>query len=115
MAQVFDEPEGMEFKYDYSNYGMKAYDKAVKDHIAKLKTWCEEHNASNGKLVGETISFQVADGYAQYMIFSTKPLRVIHMSMADGYNADPILIRGLRVSDVKDLIKRDQAMKKLFS
>lgn len=58
------------------------------------------------ELVGEIIKFQVADGYAEYMVKKVKPLQLIHLSDGDAWQADPILIRGLRVDDVRQIVRR---------
>ena len=38
-----------------------------------------------GKNVGEIIRFAVADGYAEYMVLSMKPLKLIHLPLMDTY------------------------------
>lgn len=38
-----------------------------------------------GKNVGEIIQFPVGDGYAQYMVVSMKPLRLIHLELGDAW------------------------------
>ena len=40
-----------------------------------------------GKNVGETIRFQHADGYAEYMVFSMKPLKLIHLNVGDAWDS----------------------------
>lgn len=111
MAKAFAEPEGYEYQFDnvVSNYAQ-----AEKNHYERLKKWCKENTDSKSPLVGETIQFSVADGSAVYMVFSTSPLHLIHSSYGDGYQAHDALIRGLRVSDVKEQVERAKTMAKLF-
>jgi len=40
----------------------------------------------NGKKVGWIARFPVADGCAQYMIASLKPLELVHMPLGDAWN-----------------------------
>jgi hypothetical protein len=63
----------------------------------------------------ETIKFGVADGYAIYAVLSMKPLTLMHIPYMDGYHADPILLRGLKASDVEKRLLGEKKMKEFFS
>jgi hypothetical protein len=87
--------------------------KADKQYDATLKAAADTARAKHpGDMVGETISWQIADGYATYMVVKQKPLMVAHVNSGDGYQVDPIMIRGLRVSDVRERVARDKAFYK---
>ena len=80
-----------------------------------LGRWATEARAKNeGILVGEIVRWQIADGYAQYMVMSQKPLKLAHINEGDGYAVDSALIRGLRLVDVMGMINREHALKALF-
>ncbi len=68
-----------------------------------------------GTLAGEVVGWPRADNYARYMIVSEKPLTLIHIDSGDGYAVEAALIRGLRLADVRAMVKRDRAMSELFS
>jgi hypothetical protein len=68
-----------------------------------------------GGICGEEIAFQIADGYARYLVKCERPLTLIHIDIGDGYQADPILIRGLRLKDCQAMIERSRFMAELFS
>ena len=90
--------------------------KADKQYNEGLKAAADAARAKNpGDMVGETLSWQIADGYATYMVVKQKPLMVAHVDAGDGYQVDPIMIRGLRLSDVRERVGREKAMAKLFS
>ena len=65
-------------------------------------------------LVGKVVRFQIADGYAQYMVMEVKPLSLIHLDILDGYRIQPFAERGLNLSDIKAQVKMDEAFEALF-
>jgi len=108
------ETTGIEVPHDWS----LPYDrvKADKQYDETLKAAADAARAKNpGDMVGETLHWGVADGSAVYMVVKQKPLLVAHVNVGDGYRVDPIMIRGLRLSDVRERVARDKAMAKLFS
>jgi len=74
-------------------------------------------NAEFNKLCAErdVISFPVADNYAHYIVVSRKPLTLQHVAYMDSYHVHEALIRGLRLADVDDMIRREKAMHELFA
>lgn len=94
-----------------------AYFEAVKDHRTELAEWCKNYNPEdNSTLIGETVSWPVADGRAEYMVLGTKGgLSLIHLNYSDGYHIDPVFERALRVSDIREAVKREKAINQLFS
>lgn len=81
------------------------------------KVWTARQDAKMAEIEAQypVIRFQVADGYAQYAVYSRKPLQLIHIPYGDAYQADPILLRGLRASDVTAMLEREKRLKKLFA
>jgi hypothetical protein len=120
-ATVYSTPEGLDapefdaFMKGDGGFDGDAYFKACAEHCERVAAWCRENSGSKNDLVGKTISFPVADGRAEYMVYTTKPLALIHLPYVDGYQADPILLRGLRVTDVRDLVERSERLASLFS
>jgi hypothetical protein len=92
----------LEIPYDFN----LSWDEATKKYDAALDAAAKAARAKNpGDMVGETIKWGVADGYAVYMIVKQKPLIVQHVDWGDGYRVDPIMIRGLRLSDVRQKVE----------
>lgn len=67
----------------------------------------------SGEVVGGLLRWQVGDGYAIYRVVREKPLTVEHIPIS--YTADPALIRGLRLSDVRWMLEQRRTLKRLFS
>jgi len=81
--------------------------------MAKFKLWAQK--CSDDKLTGETIRFQVADGYAVYGIVREKPLHLCHINEGDGYQIPDAHIRGLNLADVREMIRCEKALAELFA
>ncbi|MFA7219047.1 MAG: hypothetical protein WC119_00785 [Synergistaceae bacterium] len=114
MATAFRPIKGMDFNFDYSNFSLEAYNKATDEYIARLRKWVMKNTDSKDSIVGEMIRFPVADGYANYMIYRTKPLQLIHVAIGDAWEADRCLIRGLRLQDARGRVKNAKAISKMF-
>ncbi len=92
------------------------YHENDKNYEKALEAAAKAARAKNpGDMVGETIKWGVADGYAVYMIVKEKPLTVQHVDHGDGYRVDPIMIRGLRLSDVRGRVAQEKRIAELFS
>lgn len=82
----------------------KTYLETLKDMLVKRKP--------TQKLVGEIIKFQVADGYAQYMVASMTPLELVHIPLGDAW--DFHYAHRLTKKDVEEKIKNQKALEELF-
>jgi hypothetical protein len=78
---------------------------AQKEEIANVKQEIKLLRAANPKnpLIGKIMRYPAADGYAQYLICSTKPLILQHVKIGDAWLASGMEIRGTRLQDVKML------------
>lgn len=107
MATVYNPPEEIPWeKPDYRNYDFRKEQLREKEYANKLAAWCKAR--CKGDCVGEIIDKVVADGYAQYMVESEKPLRLIHLPFGDGYSAGAVWERGLRLTDVRQMVKNNR-------
>ena len=110
MAKVFLLPSGFEApKFDWQN--IEQYEKDCFELVERLKKWCIERN--NQKNVGEIIKFQVADGYAEYMVASTNPVELIHLPFWDAWQSETAPL--MTAKAIQDKIDQALAMAKLFS
>jgi len=73
----------------------------------KLDPWAKD-------LTGAMLRFPIGDGYAFYQVVKTKPLQVMHISYGDAWRVDDIMIRGLRLDDVREELRRERSLAKLF-
>lgn len=112
MGKVYRPPE--EFKVpEYSDYrdNFKAYHKACDEYAERLQQWARDNG--KGSLAGEMVRFQVADGYAQYIVFSLRPVKLIHVDVSDAYQFQ--YAHRLTAQDIKEQIRREKALDELFS
>lgn len=85
----------------------------AREHM-KENVLCAGHPIGSGKLVGETIQFQIADGYAVYMVANENPLNLLHINYGDGYQIPDAHARGLNLTEIRRMVKSEKAMNKLF-
>jgi len=88
------------------------------EYDAKVQKWLEDlksgyRKLAKGDLVGETVRFQIADGYAQYMIVKERPFTVAHLDILDGYSALGATIRGYRLQDARAQVEADRRWQQL--
>jgi len=74
--------------------------------LAKLERQADA--LPEGEVVGAVLHFPVADGSACYLVTKARPLTVQHIPFGDAWHADPALLRGLNLTDVKQRIKRSR-------
>ena len=117
MAKAFAPPEEVgDFEFDFSNYDHNKYDAAETTYTARLKAALPKYSKTpEDPIVGEIVRTPRADGYAQYLVLSTRPLELVHLPVGDAWRADPAWIRGLRLSDVRKMIEDDKELHALFS
>ncbi len=121
MAEVFTTPEGFRDPPQYEGgegtmqEAFEALRKAEEEWLAELVEWCLTHTDSHSELIGEVIRFPRGDGTADYMVYRTKPLTLLHIPLGDAWDLPDYQMRGLRVKDVRELVRRDQALTDLFT
>lgn len=119
MATVYAPPKHLGAPPDFSSfsdasgrYDFEAHNKAEQ---AWVKTVQDEARARNkGDIVGEIVRFPMADGYAQYVVWSTNPAALIHLPVGDAWDIPEAHARGLRTSDLRQQVAAHKAMDKLF-
>jgi len=62
-------------------------------------------------LINVLVRFQVADGYAYYLVINEYPLTLMHVPYLDAYRAHPALLRGLDKNDVRKQVKSRKMLK----
>jgi len=79
--------------------------------LEKLSQWCKTHGS--GKYGGQIVRDGVADGYAQYMVFSLRPLQLIHIPLGDAWQSR--WAHRWTAADIKQMVERERALAELFS
>ena len=120
MAKVYAPPEELgdppnfaDFKDANGRYDFQIHMEAEQDWTEKLQDWCREHG--NGDIKGEVVRFGVADGYAQYVVYRTKPCEMIHVPTGDNWHIPEAHARGLRASDLREQVEGQRKLAALFS
>lgn len=110
MAKIFNPPAMIPVpEFDWKD--AKKYQETEDTFIENLRNFVKRRK--KGDLIGKVIRFQVADGYAQYMVAGIKPVELIHLPLMDCYQSD---FADLMTADkIKEMVARDEAMAKLFS
>jgi hypothetical protein len=91
-------------------FNSTAYETACLEFIRKVQSYAK--TCSTDKNAGEIIRFPVADGYAEYVVLSLKPVKLIHLPLADAYHFQ--YANRLTAIDVREEIKKSKAIAKLF-
>lgn len=117
MGKIYSPPKDVEpvpgwadFEVD-GKFDMKKMEEVEKEWTEKLRDWCKA-NSPGRKYVGEIIRQHVADGYAQYMVFSLRPLVLLHLELGDAYQFQ--WDHRWTVSDVKGMVEYGKRMDSLF-
>jgi hypothetical protein len=114
MATAYAPPEGFEPpQITLENSRDGSYEREEAAYLERLADRAKMNGTS--PLLGEVVRWQRADGYAQYMVWQTKPLQLIHLDLLDGYAIEPALIRGLRVADIKAMVEQAARMRAFFT
>lgn len=114
MATDFSAPEGFEPPVlDMDDFRTGAWQAKEDAYIQRLADRAKM-NGTN-PLLGEVVRWQRADGYAQYMVWQTRPLQLIHLELGDAYSIEEPLMRGLRLADIRLMVERAANMRALFS
>ena len=111
MAKIFSAPEEVALP-ETTFQNVSEWQKLDNKYIADLKQHLHELGY-NEKNTGEVIRFPAADGYAQYMVISMKPLMLIHLELGDAWCYQ--YANRLTAKDVQAKIDQQKAIDKLFS
>jgi hypothetical protein len=116
-ATIFSVPEGLDAppfpEYKEGNIDVNGYVAACRAHTEAVKEWCGTHG--QGDLAGRFWRYPVADGYAEYVVYKTRPLTLIHLDHMDGYSIPEVVRRGLSASLIREEIRRQESLSALFN
>lgn len=84
-------------------------------YFAEVERVCRERSRTpEDDIVGQTVKWQRADGYAIYAIVSTAPLEIVWVPYGDAWTVEEPLIRGLNLEDVTGMVERERAIREVF-
>jgi hypothetical protein len=108
-ATIYSAPSSVPLpKYGIDN--VKNWQKEEDDYIDQLRAVLLRRKT--GKNIGEVLRFQVADGYAMYMVASTRPLELVHLPLGDCYQFEYAHL--LNAQEVQKKIDAQKALEELF-
>jgi len=116
-AKIYSAPKSI--KQPIFNYtGKENYNKVFKAYRKDETRYCEKLREmllarKKGKNVGEIISFPVADGAAEYMIASLRPLELVHLPLGDAWDFQYAHL--LTAKEVNKKIEENKAMAEFFN
>jgi hypothetical protein len=94
-------PEFSDFSTDY-----KAYNVACEKYVKATQEWAKANGSS--ECAGEIIFFGVGDGAARYVVFSLKPVQLIHLADGDSYQFPYAHL--LTAKAVREIVRRNKAI-----
>lgn len=112
MGKIFSPPDEVGKLPEFSDYGddFRAYMNAQEEYVKKVQAFAVANRS--GKYVGKEVSFPHADGYARYVIFSIKPLILLHLAVGDAWQYPHV--ERLTAKDVQQAVDRQEGLSKLF-
>jgi hypothetical protein len=116
-ARIYSPPDdvGDPPEIDYSDRDGKTWDEVLapeREWEERLKQWCRENG--QGALAGEEWSYPRGDGYARYVIYTEKPLAMIHVPTGDAWDIDSVIQRGLTLTEVRRHFKQRRVLDEIF-
>ena len=112
MASIYSAPKEIQLPA-FNFRDIEAWRKSEAEYIEKVKEFCKKHSKDKSEYVGEMISFPHADGKAFYMVFSLKPLRLVHIPIGDAWESPYADL--LNKQRVIEMIEADRKMAQLFN
>lgn len=110
-AEVGDVPDFTDFDTD-GRYDFEAHYRAERAWIETIAEVARKHH--KGDVVGEVIYFPMGDGQAQYLIWNTNPCELVWLPVGDAWSIPTAHARGLRTSDVREMVKAERSLSELF-
>lgn len=108
MARIYQAPK--QFKLPLTSFFRDDWEKQIEDYIERVRDWCKSYH--KGEYIGEVITFSVADGRAYYMVFSEKPLKLLHLPIGDCWEFP--YVHRLTLKEVKQKVASQKALDRLF-
>ncbi len=117
-AKVYAPPESvpapsMDDYYVNDRFSIEAMREADEGYLARLRAWLAEHGYRS-PLAGGVVRWPFADGHAQYMVMSLRPLALIHLPLGDAWRMDVIFERGLTAADIRQQVERQRRLAEIF-
>jgi len=111
-TEIYGIPEEIKVpEINFMNFNLKQYNEDVEKFKKELIQFLNEQGYYS-KYTGEIVQFPVADSYAEYMVASLHPLRLIHLPLGDAWEYE--YIQRLTKADILQKIEQQNALKAMF-
>lgn len=111
--EVGPAPEFDAFSDAEHHFDGNAYLAACEAWTVQVSEWAREQHPDDA-LAGERWRYQIGDGYAQYVVYTSKPLALIWLPLGDDWQIPDVVRRGLRLTDVRNDVERSKRIGELF-
>jgi len=112
-AKIYNVPKEVKVpELNFNNFNLRKYEEDIKIFKQELIKYLNDIGYKES-YVGETISFPVGDGKAEYMVFNLKPVMLIHLPIGDAWEFPQAHL--LTKTEVLKLITQRKAIEKLFN
>src|SRR3990172_1715372 len=103
MATVYSPPKGFEAPaITMEDYRDQRWEAIEAEYIERLAACARDVQCSEpDPIIGKVVRFPYADGYAQYLVWSVRPLQLVHLDLGDGWAIPDAHARGLRLTDIR--------------
>jgi hypothetical protein len=111
MGKVYAPPAEIQPpEYDYSKgFDFEEHERRDNEYVQRVIDYCIAEGSGDSK--GKEINFGVGDGYARYIVFSTKPVVLIHLAVGDGWQYQ--YAHRLTAKDIAEEIRHKEAWAKI--
>lgn len=86
MAKVFALAKQFEAPELTIPYNHKEEEAKEEKFLKQVKAWAKDRNPTD-EYAGEEYSIQHADGYARYLVLSSKPVQLMHLPLGDAWDS----------------------------
>lgn len=113
MAKVYSAPDSIKVPSYQWEKGREFNEQQTQAYFGQLRDFLQKRNPKGGPVVGKTIQFPVADGYAVYMVAGLSPVELVHIPIGDAWEFQ--YANRLTKKDVLAEIQRREKLDELFS
>ena len=78
----------------------------------RIAEYSRSETRKSDEAIGRTVKFSIADGYAEYVVYDTSPLHLIHVP--ESYDISAAHMRGLKLADIRALVEYDKRLEAMF-
>lgn len=112
MAKVYQAPS--EIKIPKNDWKLSREERKKNDdnYRQSLKEHLQKRNPNDSN-VGQILEFQVGDGYAEYMVASTKPAELVHIELGDAWEYH--LVNRMTSKDIVNQVEQQKRFALVFS